>query len=1449
MNRIPDLSALNNLNQQIEAANNTVAGLEVQQQNTAGAIDQLLNNLNTTNQQTTTQVEQSPVVEPVAGEEEPEEQEALLNPIQEETDEEKRDRIKQQLAKPLDGARPRPGDSVEMAELRQLKMAYLAAERQANKGTWIKVKKSIMSGLGFQPKTEQEALAAKAAYEAKLNDYQILKNRQIERILAEGLDSKNLFYTQFLAERKKALSDAMSNPAGVDQNEVNRLQKEILTTEKRLATLALLANTDHRALVLTETESKFMHEQLDKTLDNSARDVVRGFTKWFNGTGGIGKAVRSGAIWGTLGFGLRGIMGTTGGAVTSVIGGLAHRRTTFDVKAMLEGTPSHASETKNDTIKGKIMAAIDKYPRTKKAAIVAALAGAGTAAAVFTPALLIGAGAGMASSAAIKLAISKAKWKVGDEFGAGGTYQEKVEALSKELEAGTKTFADVQREAAQLKFKEEWYKNLTNVATRLGAFGAGSIARTVLEHTDTGQEILKEQAKNMQPLMKGISDVIHFRNPFTGVEEEVHVPSTDTVAQHGNQTNGGVSAQDSLKAAAGQQSRDTVAAALGQNPSVDTIAMQEPHIDTVATGTPASQANNSQAILDKLFGHQDTATVSHGAHEVKTGVDLGSHPATTEAPATEHPSDANAQPKHDEQAPAADEAKQETPAPSAKESADDTQTSPAPKTPAAAPETTANPDIPIEAKIRPNDGITYAFMRQIEHDPKLQAALGYKPGDDLHSFARHEAVELAKKFGYITPEGEVRTYNVGAAYVLKLDGSGDMTSVEYDAKGGIIETLDGSHTEGGAAGIEKHEYFHRYDGAPSDTHTDAGPNDNEGIIKQEVPQGSSTTTPSDPTTNTGGNQQVPVGGSKVGSGLIEQTVPGAAGGQNGGNTNIDTNAATAPNPKALENVDFPHFTGNARYNEMLGFLSRPNSPALNALNLLLRDRINTDHGFVASYWFHGDRDLGDKFLANLYAGGNKATIDPVKAFVQTIMEYPEGKMSLEQKAVTLELMARAAENKLTPQFLDEFHSKFGFYQPPTMNNYSAPMLANMLGFPLRTDLESFEHYSAPQQAVEEKARATAAAAGAPLQQGSMSQGAAQTHNHANPGTHTHTNGSQTGNQQVRPAGVSQAASTPRIEPSYGTGGTEDTLYWDPKGGSAQNADALTKDQISNFNSVSRDNYSPEEYARLQKMGVLPQTPVPPVNEGLIKQEVPQGTSTVDERLPDGRLIDQVAPVGASNVVNATEGIIKQEIPPGMSTVSATPEVITQTTPIEAAPQDVTEGVANTATDTVQTDATEGIIKQEAPQNLTAAAVENAATNTNPNEVVSAFVTPENLHRGAQEAIERLAAADVFSERTLEHRDILAEKIFEPVLALGRSAENVANFYQVVAGDQQTYVPLRDFMTNDFMGEMPMVEKLQQQIHLMEQEVYGVSIMAYPENFSVHQWVESLVNKIAEKRSQ
>jgi len=113
-----------------------------------------------------------------------------------------------------------------------------------------------------------------------------------------------------------------------------------------------------------------------------------------------------------------------------------------------------------------------------------------------------------------------------------------------------------------------------------------------------------------------------------------------------------------------------------------------------------------------------------------------------------------------------------------------------------------NPDTIVVHK---GEGIEHAFIRQIEHDPKLAKGLGFKGNISdqhaLHTFAQHEAHVLAIKEGYADNTGyEIRVMEPNkVAYEIKMENGHPIVN-EKMVDGKIIET----HHEGDAFGTKEH---------------------------------------------------------------------------------------------------------------------------------------------------------------------------------------------------------------------------------------------------------------------------------------------------------------------------------------------------------------------------------------------------------------------------------------------------------------------------------------------------------------------------------------------------------------------------------------------------------------------------------------------------------------------
>jgi hypothetical protein len=133
--------------------------------------------------------------------------------------------------------------------------------------------------------------------------------------------------------------------------------------------------------------------------------------------------------------------------------------------------------------------------------------------------------------------------------------------------------------------------------------------------------------------------------------------------------------------------------------------------------------------VEKLFGALSHVLSSSDAHDVVT-----SHPATTSTtpkftPDTSHPSTTNPTPE-----PTATQTPTGTPRPEATATA----------TPKTIPENTG---AKVSATVHKGQGVEHAFIRQIEHNPKLAQELGFK-GDvnnakALHKFAGQQAHKIA----------------------------------------------------------------------------------------------------------------------------------------------------------------------------------------------------------------------------------------------------------------------------------------------------------------------------------------------------------------------------------------------------------------------------------------------------------------------------------------------------------------------------------------------------------------------------------------------------------------------------------------------------------------------------------------------------------------------------------
>lgn len=84
--------------------------------------------------------------------------------------------------------------------------------------------------------------------------------------------------------------------------------------------------------------------------------------------------------------------------------------------------------------------------------------------------------------------------------------------------------------------------------------------------------------------------------------------------------------------------------------------------------------------------------------------------------------------------------------------------------------------------VQENDGVSSVVIRQIEHNKDLATKLGWKEGEDLHSFAFNKGVELIKQEGYLNGLKEVRLTEDAikhAEYRVEFDTDGKAMIHEY----------------------------------------------------------------------------------------------------------------------------------------------------------------------------------------------------------------------------------------------------------------------------------------------------------------------------------------------------------------------------------------------------------------------------------------------------------------------------------------------------------------------------------------------------------------------------------------------------------------------------------------------------------------------------------------------
>lgn len=165
-------------------------------------------------------------------------------------------------------------------------------------------------------------------------------------------------------------------------------------------------------------------------------------------------------------------------------------------------------------------------------------------------------------------------------------------------------------------------------------------------------------------------------------------------------------------------------------------------------------------------------------------------------------------------------------------------------------ENTVNQD----AIVHKGEGIENAFIRQIEHDPKLAQALGFNGNDpkELHTFAQHQAHILAKNEGYVDNSGhEVRVAEADkVAYEIKIENGqpvvtermSDGTLVEIHHKGDAFEQKIESYEYKGSGqhGTIHHDVTHN---TAVETGTHTAPTEGRHDISENLSEGNASAKP------------------------------------------------------------------------------------------------------------------------------------------------------------------------------------------------------------------------------------------------------------------------------------------------------------------------------------------------------------------------------------------------------------------------------------------------------------------------------------------------------------------------------------------------------------------------------------------------------------------------------